>query len=177
VTIDFNGLFRRYAEDLLRFTRRRVSSPDVAADVVQEAFARILRHPEPRDVRDPRAYLFTTAANLALDHRRHEGIARVDEDGDAALREMADPTADPERAAAARQELLLIRRAFDRLPERTRLVFGMHRMEGMSQPEIARALGISTTLVWRMVHEAYDAMRDALRESGEDGETRGPADD
>lgn len=164
MAIDFNGLFRRYAEELLRFTRRRVSSPEVAADVVQEAFARILKHPEPQNVRDPRAYLFTTAANLALDHRRHETVARVDDAGDATLADMADPVADPERVAAARQELMLIQRAFDRLPERTKLVFGMHRMEGMSQLEIARALGISTTLVWRMVHEAYDAMRAALHE-------------
>lgn len=161
--IDFNGLFRRHAEDLLRFTRRRVSSPDVAADLVQEAFLRIMRHPEPQQLRDPRAYLFTAAANLALDHGRHDRVARPADESEAVLRDLADAAPDPERAAAARQELALVRAAIDSLPERTRVVFEMSRFGGLSQPEIARALGVSTTLVWRMIHEAYAHLRDALR--------------
>lgn len=162
-SIDFNGLFRRYAVELLGFTRRRVSSPEVAADLVQEAFVRVMRHPQPQELRDPRAYLFTTAANLALDHGRHARVARPADDSDAALRELVDPGPDPERAAAARQELALVQAALERLPERTRRVFEMSRFGGLSQPEIARALGVSTTLVWRMIHEAYAQLRDALR--------------
>lgn len=164
VILDLEGLFRRYREDLLRFIRRRVSSPEVAADLAQEAFVRVMRHPQPQELRDPRAYLFTTAANLVLDHGRHQRLARTTDD---ALDDVPDTAPDSERVIAARQELALVQAALEKLPQRTRLAFEMHRLGGMSQPAIARQLGVSTTVVWRMVQDAYAQLRDALRDSGD----------
>lgn len=160
---DFDGLFRRYAADLLRFTRRRVASPEIAADLVQEAFVRVMRQPDNQEMRDTRAYLFTTAAHLALDQRRRDRVVPLAAENASEL-DVIDPTPDAERALVARQELARVEAALAALPARTRMVFEMHRMGGLSQPEIARRLGVSTTLVWRMIQQAYAHLRDALRE-------------
>src|SRR3954470_17124632 len=53
-------------EDLLRFLHRKVWDADRAHDLVQETFVRALDH----DAENPRAFLFTIAANLARDEAR-----------------------------------------------------------------------------------------------------------
>jgi RNA polymerase sigma-70 factor (ECF subfamily) len=166
-SLDINWLFRRHGADLLRFLRRRVDCPEAAADIAQESFARLLRAAPSGELADPRAYLFTAAANLALDHRRHQRVSRVADDSDAALAALPDSAPSPETIAADRERLARAMAAMAELPERTRIAFEMHRLGGMTQTEIARELGVSVTVVWRMIHAAYAHLRDRLREADE----------
>ena len=73
---DFDALFRLCAKDLMAFLRRRVASAEVASDLAQEAFYRLMRSDAKTAPDDARAYLFRTAANLAIDHRRLFQLAR-----------------------------------------------------------------------------------------------------
>ncbi len=60
--------FREHESALVRFIASRVGCRATAQDIVQEVFLRIVPAPaEP--VRDPRAFLFRVAANLASNHR------------------------------------------------------------------------------------------------------------
>ena len=165
-SLDVNSLFRRYRDELMRFLCRRVPSREDAADLMQESFLRVMRAAPAGEVRDAGAYLFATAARLALDHHRHRRVARPEED-DAVLGSLPDPTPTPDMVAADRQELARAAAAIAKLPERTRIAFEMHRLGGRTQTEIARELGVSVTVVWRMIHEAYAALRAALQEPPE----------
>jgi RNA polymerase sigma-70 factor (ECF subfamily) len=162
--IDLALLFRRYQDDLLRFLMRRVSCPETAADIAQESFLRLMRPAASGQVRDVRAFLFTTAANLARDHHRHARIARTIDDGDDFLASTPDPAPAADVQAIDRERLARARDAMAALPERTRIAFEMHRLGGYTQTEIAREMGVSVTLVWRMVHQAYAQLRTALRD-------------
>lgn len=163
LTLDFDLLFRRHGRDLLRFLRRRLSTAQAAEDVAQEAFVRLMRQPATTELRDPRAVLFTTAANLARDYGRHERVARTLDDPEPALAVIADPAPSAETAIGDQQDLARALAVLATLPDRTRIAFEMHRLGGFSQTEIARELGVSTTLVWRMIHEAYARLRLALQ--------------
>jgi DNA-directed RNA polymerase specialized sigma24 family protein len=57
--------------------------------------------------------------------------------------------------------------ALAELPERTRYAFEMHRIQGVSQKEIAIALGVSPTLVNFMIRDALVHCRKKLQGSEE----------
>ncbi|HEY0339863.1 MAG TPA: sigma factor, partial [Steroidobacteraceae bacterium] len=67
-------LFREHNEALIRFLTVRVRSPQEARDVAQEAYVRLLSLDEPGAVSYLRAFLFKTAANIAVDRRRREVV-------------------------------------------------------------------------------------------------------
>lgn len=57
-------LFRKHGSELSSFAGRRAGT-EGAEDIVQEAFARLLRHSNPAAIGNPRAYLFRVAGNVA----------------------------------------------------------------------------------------------------------------
>ena len=60
-------LFREHNEALVRFLRGRVGSHSEALEVAQEAYVRLLSLDQPGAVSYLRAFLFKTAANIAID--------------------------------------------------------------------------------------------------------------
>ncbi len=65
-------LFAEHRGALQAFLYRRVRRQPVAAELAQEVYVRILRVPDIGAIRDPGAYLYTVASNLARDHARRE---------------------------------------------------------------------------------------------------------
>src|SRR6267154_5272898 len=71
-------LFRDHNEALIRFLRGRVGSRNEALEVAQEAYVRLLSLDQPGAVSYLRAFLFKTAANIAIDRRRrHQTFDKV----------------------------------------------------------------------------------------------------
>jgi DNA-directed RNA polymerase specialized sigma24 family protein len=74
----------------------------------------------------------------------------------------------PERRLTSQDELLLLTRAFDRLPELTRTVIWMLRVEGYSQREAAQRLGIEEgALEGRMTRGLRQLARDMSSAHGD----------
>ena len=63
-------LFEDHNDSLLRFLSVRLRSVEEAREVAQEAYVRLLKLDEPNAVSFFRAFLFRTAANLAIDRMR-----------------------------------------------------------------------------------------------------------
>src|ERR1700755_2759283 len=66
----FDELYRRYREPVLGYFRRRVSEPEVAADLMAETFARALVHYRTDPPDQPVAWLLVIARNLLIDSAR-----------------------------------------------------------------------------------------------------------
>lgn len=112
-------------------------------DLVQETYMRILQVRDRAAIRAPKAFLFAAARNLAFDHARRRQIVLFE-----AISESAEATLFDERQSAAdaaehRQELELLTRAIQELPERCRQVLTLRKIYGLSQRDIAARLGIS----------------------------------
>ena len=136
-------------EPMLRaWLARRFPDPAIEVDdVVQEAFIRVLRAQESGGVTSPKAFLFATARNLALDRMRSHGVSRTESLGDIETLNVLDEGGAIPETVARSQELELLIAAIQSLPERCRQVFTLRKLYGLPQREIARQLNISESTV------------------------------
>ncbi|HYC72854.1 MAG TPA: sigma-70 family RNA polymerase sigma factor [Opitutaceae bacterium] len=118
------------------------SLPDVD-DLVQDSYARLLRAHEGGRVRYVRAFLFTTARNLALDFFRRRQVVAIDGVADLAELPVLEERPGVADAVCRQQELELLAEAVRRLPARCRQVLTLRLMYGLSHKEIAAELALS----------------------------------
>jgi len=149
-----------HERDLRIWLRRRVRDAADVEDVVQECYCRFAQLADPSQVTNPRAYLFTMAANLVKRQWRHARIVPIEAAVDSAAAQWESELPSPERIVAARQELGRVQAALATLSERARRIFLLRRIEGLSQKEIARVLGVTETIV---ENEASRSLRTLVR--------------
>jgi RNA polymerase sigma factor (sigma-70 family) len=139
-------LFREHNEALVRFLALRLRSQQEAKEVAQEAYVRLLKLDQPGAVGFLRAFLFKTAANLAVDRIRHEQMARRIARESKFLEELSvQPT--PEQSATDAQELTLAERLIDELPPKCRRAFLLHKVYGLGFADIAKQMGLGERMV------------------------------
>ena len=154
---DFATLFRRHSREIARSLRRRGLNADVAADLTQDTFLKVLASPPAAaaGTDNPRAYLFEVSRTLSINHRRREALLPVvDMDEDAVAR-IADPFPSAETAVYSRQCLQQMAEALAELPEKTRRAFELHRLEGRTIADVADELQLSNSRTWELIHRAY----------------------
>jgi RNA polymerase sigma factor (sigma-70 family) len=154
--------FMEARDDLLRFLRRR-GRQRAAEDIVQTVWLKLReRGEDPQTWEEPRAVLFTTAANLGTDNHRRETVAERAISREAASAEAAGPGPDPEAHADAVGQLEQLSAALEKLPEQCRRAFLLNRLEGLTHSEIASQLGVSTKTVQRHIERALRACVEVL---------------
>lgn len=136
----FDKFYRSQNVRLFHFFRRKVGH-DAAPDLVQEAFTRMLRCEAFERVDNARAYITRTARNLLIErsriwHRKESALYPLDDERDAIV------PPDQEWGIEAAELRRAYRRAFLAMPSRTRRIFLMHRLKGMSYRAIAEHLGM-----------------------------------
>jgi RNA polymerase sigma factor (sigma-70 family) len=145
-------LYREHHESLRRFLRARLP-PHEAEEVAQEAYVRLLGLHDANTLGFLHALLYRTAANLATDRlRQRTRRQRLDE----LLLLETDEKRSPEHASAAEQELALLSRALEELPEACRQAFLLVHFEELSVDEAARRLGLHPRRVRRFVARAIE---------------------
>ena len=151
-TID--SLFRREYAKLVRALTFACGSEDLAAEAVQDAFVQADRHwSRIRRYDDPARWLRRVAVNRITDARRRDRrsdrkVERLRAVGgpagtgiEPALDDVVDTRVD-------------LRRAVAELPERQRLVVGLHHLADLPVDEVAALLDISPGTVKSQLHDA-----------------------
>jgi len=163
--VDPERLYTEHALALYRYALRQCGDAEVARDIVQETFMRLVRQP-PRDTA-PRAWLFQVATNLAREwgrtDTRRERLLRI-VPLDAAH---SDTQRGPEGDAIAREEQALVQAALTSLPERDRTILLM-REEGFTHAEIAAAVGTTTKSVGTLAARALTKLAALLAPTHDD---------
>lgn len=147
-------LYLAHRAALLDYAAPIVGCRARAEDVVQEAWLRFSGQDEAVAIRHPASYLYHIVRNLALDLTRRTATEKAQPGGDELLAELPASTASPEQEVSSQNELAAINRALAELPERTRLAFEMNRLGGFTLQQVATHLGVSTSLVHQLVHDA-----------------------
>ncbi|AKT29044.1 sigma-70 family RNA polymerase sigma factor [Pseudomonas syringae pv. actinidiae] len=119
---------------LQNWLRKKLGCSQRAADLAHDAFVRILTLTEPLNLKEPRAFLATTATRLLIDGARRRKVERAYLD---ALALHADEASipSPEAIHAALQILERIARLLEGLPEKPRQAFLLHRLDGLTYSE------------------------------------------
>jgi RNA polymerase sigma factor (sigma-70 family) len=142
-------LSERTRPALLRYFLRRGLTHSDAEDAAQDVFLRLSRRPDVVIAGHGEAYLFETAASVAIDRHRRARVRRDSQHTayDEAQHAVADHSVD--RIVEGRQELQRLVDGLRQLPERTRHIVVLARLERLTHPEIARRLGVSVSTVER----------------------------
>jgi RNA polymerase sigma-70 factor (ECF subfamily) len=153
-------LVDRY-DDLRIRLARRLGSAELAAETLQATYLRLDRTHDANSIRNPEAYLYRVALNVAADHRqaaqRQLGLAETE-----ALRHLDDDELDPARVVEARAEIGALARALDELPPRCKAIFLAARLHDQPHSEIAAHFGISVRMIERELKRALEHCRARL---------------
>tara|TARA_R110000787_G_scaffold60304_2_gene136853 strand:- start:177 stop:746 length:570 start_codon:yes stop_codon:yes gene_type:complete len=162
--VSLENVFLETRADIERAVRRRVRSADSVADLVQEIYLKCQRVAlDFPDRREARAYLLRMASNHAIDFERVEGRRETILGGMASVYDAYDRQAtSPEAYALATDQAKLIEEVLSSLPARTREMFVLVRLYGMTHKEVAERLGVSKSLVDKYVLQALLRCRDVL---------------
>lgn len=138
-----------YEEKLRAWLRSRFPSIQDVDDIIQEAYVRVLKAYRKAGVemKAPKAFLFATARNVALDLVKREKIIRfesiVENEGSFVLESESKAKKDEKY----KEDLEIMTEAIQTLPDRCRQVFTLRKVYGYSHGEIASQLGISVNTV------------------------------
>jgi RNA polymerase sigma factor (sigma-70 family) len=158
-----DGLLATYFEkraNLVRFFAARTGSLAAAEDLAQDLYVKLATVEQPIEAQNAVALIYRIATNLMLDEARgkQRSAARerawreatVDTRGGEAL--AREPPAD--EAAASRQRLRQLVEAAAQLPPQMCRAFRLHKLEGLSQADTARQMGLSVKAVEKHVAAA-----------------------
>lgn len=139
---DAETLFNAHGAWLLGSLRHRYGA-ELAEDLLQETYLKIVRRQDTEKILRPKAFLLQIARNLFLSHHRlNRRRAELDA---ASLQTQPFSHAAPQVAPLVLKDIILA------LPEPLRDVFVLSRFGGMSNQQIAEHLGIRLkTVEWRM---------------------------
>ena len=157
----FETLVRHYSDKLCAFVYNSIGDRERTEELVQDLFLWIWRHRAEWEIRTGlTTYLYRSARNRAISAFRHDRLelrwkdelSRVEPPRSAATD--ADASADDLRAALAR--------AIEKLPDRCRQVFLLHREHHLTYSQIAETLGIAPKTVEVHMARALMSLRTSL---------------
>lgn len=147
----------------MSFFLRRVRNHADAEDLTQEVFARLLGSGEAVDAAAD-AYVFQVAANLLRDQIRRAKVRADYRDALAGLEGQGIDWLDPARVTAARAAYTTFAASLQALPERTRDIFTLYRIENVGLDAIAESYGISHSGAKKHVIKAMAFLMARMRE-------------
>jgi len=158
----FLALFEAHREAIFRLAWRLTGRQDVAEDLTQESFLRLVRHPQRFDAGrgSLRQYLYGVVRNLARQHWQAQGReAALDDNGDDAAPLWAVPGGDP---VAAVEVAGVVQAALAALPLLQREALVLFELEELPLEEIAAIVGADVGTVKSRLHRARERLRRSL---------------
>jgi RNA polymerase sigma factor (sigma-70 family) len=150
------ALFEANHDRLFRYLARQCDDPDLAEDVVQDAFVRLYARGELPHC--PEAWLISVASNLFRNARSQLTRRRRLLTPDRGEHSLGDASAWPDEQTGAREQRERVRRALDHLPERERRLL-LLRAEGYSYRDMAEALDLNEASIGTLLARAKQAFR------------------
>ena len=162
----FEHRVQLHRADLLAFLMRR--APGYAEELAQEVWIRISKaSPDCPDERSFRAYMFTVARRLLIDHHRRRAarIQLVSLEG-ATVEQSAGSSAGPEMRVRASQLVDLVERTLEQMKPEIADVFRLRMTTGLSFKDIAERQGVPLNTALGRMHRATRQLAVVVREAG-----------
>lgn len=160
--MDVRRLFDEHYDVLYRYLVRTTGDADLAADLAQETFLRLVeKQPDEHQIR---GWLYRVATNLVRDESRvrRRRLQLLEQFPDRTP--VGDAPADPAELLELGERARHVRAALDTLNLRDRSLLLM-REEGFSHQEMAEAVGTTTKSVGNMIARALKKLSAELTRS------------
>jgi RNA polymerase sigma factor (sigma-70 family) len=145
------------AGELRGFLTMRVKCSEAAAELTHDTYLGLKQVVEQNPPDNLRAMAFRIAVNLAIDYQRKTTVRNrhaANEDFESITEYAFCPTSQPDKILIGQERLKTLQKALNELPAITRTVFLLHGSEGLTYSEIALQLGISKSLVNKLLAQA-----------------------
>ena len=153
-------VFETEESALLRYAHGLVGQREAAQDLVQDAFVKLHAHWE--DVTNPRAWLFRSIRNLALNHLRdHRRETPID-----SSHEWQCHAPDPEQALGRLEAIGTLQLLVAELDPADRTLISLKYHENLKYDQISQRTGLSIGNVGYKLHHALKNLADSLRHLG-----------
>lgn len=141
----FQQLVSSVGGDLLRFLRSRLGHGDLAQDLAQEVYLRLLRMDDVSLIRNPRSFVIHLASHAAHEWRMlaRNRMQHSEED----LQQLIAENGDPADLLERNDRFERLSRALSTLSPKRQAVVLMHRRDGMTYQEIAVRMKLSVGMV------------------------------
>lgn len=164
----FELLYERHKGALYRYLQRLCRSQDVANDLFQEVWSKVIASRERYEVRAKfTTFLFHIAHNCAVDYFRRAGRPQEQgvQDVDTLANELPGPSHEAPDAALSEAQLRAdFKRALDALPAEQRDVFLLYEETGLGLEDIGRVTGVAMETAKSRLRYALGKLRGALRQ-------------
>ncbi len=151
---------------LRSWLKLRITSDLDIDDVVQETYAKLVALESVDEIRDPKSYAHQIAFSIIASHVRHARIVPIRSVGNLEFVAVATPEPNAEERLEYRDQLNDLNAALALLPDACRAAFLMRRVEGYSQRETARHLGISEKTVEKYMTRTVRLLMDTFGRGG-----------
>jgi RNA polymerase sigma-70 factor (ECF subfamily) len=169
----FKDIYQKYHQDLYQFVFYMVKDRDLAEDLVQEVYVRVLKsyqHFEGKS--SEKTWLFSIAKNVSIDHFRKQKRWRLKivEELDWKGNDFSDPKPLPEEVAVLKEEIQLLYRCFDECSQDQKMVVIMRYLNHLSIQETAEVLEWTESKVKTTQHRALLVLKRLMNEIEKKGE-------
>jgi RNA polymerase sigma-70 factor (ECF subfamily) len=167
----FKSFFIAWYDKSLLFAKSYVHDDLAAEDIAAEALAELWKTIHLKgEVENPKPLLFILLKHLSLDYLKHEVVKQNVHDllADYSAKELEIristlEACEPEKVYEADIQNI-IQTTLDSLPEQTRLIFKMNRVEHIQKKEIAEQLGMTIKGVDYHLYKALNSLRENLKD-------------
>ena len=143
---------REYTPGLIRNFLKRGAQEATAQDLAQDVFERLAKRASGEALQNPEAYIMQTASSVWNDHLRKRVVRHHNQHTEYEDYRHAPRGFSPERVLEGREALDAIAKALNDLPERTRDIYVLCRIEGLKRKEVAARFGITLNGVdWHLI--------------------------
>jgi RNA polymerase sigma-70 factor (family 1) len=155
----FKTLFHLFQESLYNFLLFKTKDHALAEDLLQEAFLKVWNGRSAINVHlSFKSYLYTICDHLVLNHIRHLKV--VEKHERLTKSKLFSDTYTPQSIMEEQEWNTRIMQVIEELPEKTRTIFLMNRIEDLTYQEIADVLSISIKTVEGHIVKALKTLRE-----------------
>lgn len=153
-------LFDSEESALLRFAHGIVGQRETAEDLVQEAFLQL--HEHWQEVENPRAWLYRSIRNMALNHLRDHRRETAMEEGS----EWASETPTAVEVLGRSEAIGVLRMLMAEMPQQDQQLILWKYTGSLSYDEISKRTGLTVSNVGYKLHHLLKGLADAMRRMG-----------
>lgn len=143
----FEEVFRRYYSPLCWYAAGITGDTESAEEIVEELFYTLWKNREQLQIlQSVKSYLYRAVRNEAIQYCEHQDVKERYQTFVQTEKE-SETSIDPHWQMEYKELQTLVQRILNKLPDRRKRIFTMHRMQGMKYAEIALALSLSVKTV------------------------------